>query len=219
MRYLQSIAMLALIVLLCAVTTLIVHVDRIVLHSSVTLNTTVQHTNNMIDDLDRSVKLLPKVINDTRLTLDNVNKGAIDERMYLEHELPLAMGNVERILVTANELLLSADTTVRSVGASVGALQTQANATLGAAQSAISATQPLLAAGTATVRDVDKFITAPPLEQTVANAAAITHNVDAITADAAFEANKFAHPPHQPWYKRIVPYTLDAGKLLYDFVR
>ena len=56
-------------------------------------------------------------VHDLRLTLDNINKGAIDERQYMETTLPGITAQVQANLASSNDLLVKAsDATAQADG-------------------------------------------------------------------------------------------------------
>lgn len=136
-----------------------------------------QDTDDTLNDAHKSVLLVPKVINDTRLTLDNANKAAIDERIYFEQEVPGLMARVNSVVDQAGGTLAAYQKTGEALTAAAQGLQpVEDNAALALAQ-------------------LDNVVADPDIRATAKNLASATAHGDAILGDAQVEADKIAHPP------------------------
>lgn len=144
----------------------------------------VQDADDTVNDAHKSVLLVPKVINDTRLTLDNANKAAIDERMYFEQEVPGLMARVNVVVDQSKETLAAYQKTGEALTAAARGLQpVEDNAALSLAQ-------------------LDNLVADPDVKATLANIAATSaatadsaKHADGIMADVHEEADKIVHPP------------------------
>lgn len=116
------------------------------------------------DNVQVTTKLSQKIALDSRLTIDNMNSAALDERFYFEHQIP--------------ELFTGINTSVNTFNA--------------------------------------RLTEFGPIEKNVQD---MTFNGVGITKDAKDEADRFVHPPPQPWWKKTWNATNDTGKLAWDFLR
>jgi hypothetical protein len=163
-----------------------------------------------------------KLINDSRVTVSEMNRAALDERKYFEVMLPPLLSQAQGIL--ANVQTDTADLhTVLLAGAGTA---NAASAAIQTANSSIPRTQPLVDAATlaighadATTVRVNAFLDAPLLTDTGKHTASIVAHADAITGDAQFEADRFTHPPPQRWYQKVWHISVQVGTLVYDFIR
>jgi hypothetical protein len=136
-----------------------------------------QDTDDTLNDLHKSALLIPKVIHDTRLTLDNANKAAIDERIYFEQEVPGLMARVNLTVDQISSTLATYQKTGEALTAATQGLQpVEDNAALDLAQ-------------------FDNLLSDPDIKAAAKNIASSTGHADAILADAQVEADKIAHPP------------------------
>jgi len=67
------------------------------------LNGAVEHLDSAAATIDKDAVLGGKLINDARLSVDNVNKAAIDERFYFEQQLPAAMDHANGVLANLQQ--------------------------------------------------------------------------------------------------------------------
>jgi hypothetical protein len=160
-----------------------------------------------------------KLIDDSRMTVSEINRATLDERKYFEQTLPGLTDRTDRILdnlqTAAADLhgeLTAAQGTTNALTGTAQAL----TATVQTATGAIAAEQPrldaLLAESNTDLADFHALLSDP-------NIPATTRHIEAITGDAQLEADKFTHPPPQHWWQKTYTVALKAGVLLYDFIR
>lgn len=152
-------------------------------------------TRESMVQVQRTVLLSGKLINDARLSADNLNRAALDERRYFEQDLPPAMDQVQGILANAQQATAALKGTAM---AATGALDT-ADGVLTASQPRVEA---LLGDLDATTRHLDALAGSPAVAATLANVDRSTQNLAAASAQAAAiladgraEADKYVHPP------------------------
>ena len=156
-----------------------------------------QDLDDTINDLHKSTPLVPKLINDARLTLDNANKAAIDERMYFEQEMPGLMAQVNATLDQAHGTLAAYQTTGESLTAAAnGLLPVETNAAL-------------------TLKDADSVIANPRIpkllthadDATAATAATMQH-LSATSGDVQVAVHNYLHPS---WAARLTGFFTTAA--------
>lgn len=183
---------------------------------------------DVLDTTQKTVLLTNKAVNDARLTLDNVNKGAIDERRWLEEELPLNAQRVNVILDDADSAILSVKSATDRLSLSSDTLITHATTVVDTANVAIAKTednlQPVLVNAAAAEKSVDALVSDPEIKASLTDIQESSANVAIGTAEAArilkdgrIVADKYIAP--QKWYMKALGYLLKGGELTYDFVR
>jgi len=152
-----------------------------------------QHAVNVEQDLDDTVKdihaderqlQVREIVHDFRLTLDNANKAAVDERIYFEQEVPGLMARVNMVVDQAGETLAAYQKTGEALTVAAAGLQpVEDNAALAIAQ-------------------IDNLVADPNIKATLANIAATSaatadsaKHVDGTLALVHEEADKIVHPP------------------------
>lgn len=182
----------------------------------------------LLDSTQKTVLLSNKAMNDARLTLDNVNKGAIDERLYFEKTLPQTVTRVNTILESANQTVLSLKNASDQVTASTKQLTDHTDAVLVTMDGLGHHTEPVLQDAATAISNVNALATDPaiinPIKASLANidvgtqaAADSLKQADGILTDGRIVADKYVKP--QKWYMRALGYVLKGGELTYDFVR
>jgi hypothetical protein len=78
--------------------------------TSVQVSKTVAKLDPALDQLHADLETADKVENDARLSLDNVNKAAIDERLYFERDLPPLMASIQKDVDGAGDTLAAGKT-------------------------------------------------------------------------------------------------------------
>jgi hypothetical protein len=166
-----------------------------------------QHSVNVARDLDDTVKdvhksvvLVPKVLNDTRLTLDNANKAAIDERMYFEQEVPGLMARVNLVVDQSRGTLAAYQQTGEALTAAAQGLQpVEDNAALSLAQ-------------------LDNVLADPDIKAMLANTATASGTVadtakhlDGTAADVQQAVHGYLHPS---WKVKLVNWLGTAAHTL-----
>jgi hypothetical protein len=183
---------------------------------------------SLLDTTQKTVLLTNKAVNDARLTMDNVNKGAIDERRWLEEGLPQTTRRVNAILDNANGAIVSLKSTTELLGANSETLLTHATAVVDNAGIAIATTsvnlQPVLVTAATMERSADALVGDPAIKASLVNVetssahiAIATDEAARILKDGRLVADKYISP--QKWYMKALGYLLKGGELTYDFIR
>jgi prefoldin subunit 5 len=157
------------------------------------------------------IPLVQDDLRNFRLTLDNANKAAIDERFFLEHAQPVELARINKILDSSNELVTEAT----RHGAR---LSDEALADLQAADDTIRGLDPLEAklgttveSLTATTKDLDKLVGDPENVKTLANVQAGTRAL----AETSKEGQQwFYQVLHPTWPQKIYHLTIDLAHAL-----
>jgi hypothetical protein len=190
----------------------------------------------VLDTTDKTMLLTNKAVNDLRLTLDNVNKAAIDERNYSEVQLPPMTKKVNSILdsvqvsaASTNQLVAAGTNTLIQADKSIAGIQpleAQLTDTVRTSTDTVAAATTALQSANKTILDADNLVASPSvvdalhnIDISTANIATSTKTADDILIDAKVEERKFVYPAPQPWYKKIWHATFQAGELAYDFIR
>lgn len=143
-----------------------------------------QDVDDTVNDAHTAVRLTPKLINDARLSFDNLNSAALDERFYFEHQIPATMDGVNAVIRQSGDTLTAYQRTADSLSSAAnGLLPVEANAAK-------------------TLGDADGVIASPKIGSILTNvddAAAATASTakhgDAVMGDVQIEADKIARPP------------------------
>ena len=155
-----------------------------------------------------TIALLNDDLKNLRLTLDNANKAAIDERIFLEQTQPIEVANLNRILSSANTLL-------RTSNRNEQLLSDQASVAIQAGTDAVKNLEPLedhlSAASTSldtsiqsinlSVKDIDTLVTNPANIQTLNNVQSGTAALAATAKDGQQWVHSALHPgwAHKVW--------------------
>src|ERR1700739_2862001 len=135
------------------------------------------------------IAILDKDLSDLRLTLDNVNKAAIQERVFLEETQPAEVAKMNSVLDSTHQTIQDVQPVLASANSELLILQ--------------AATQHL-----------DAVIADPHLTATIANADSTTKHLDATSSDVKDYVHGILHPT---WPHRIWGLMLDIGSALNPF--
>jgi hypothetical protein len=144
----------------------------------------------LMHEAEKSAALSAKLINDARLTLDNLNKASIDERFYFEKQLPDLMDQANGILVnvrtaTADLHPLLVETTART--AAIADVEKGANKLIDDTDQAML--DPHIAA---TLANLDA--SSASLAVAGSESAKTMGSVQAMAADGQAEVHSLTHP-------------------------
>lgn len=128
-----------------------------------------------------------EVLHDARLTLDNANKAAIDERLFLEKQQPLEIEKLNAILTTTNYSINKLSSNTSTVLHTVNDDALTLNETMNKA--------------TITLQSANELINNKNIPITLANIQATTASTAAITQDTQQAWHKYLHPswPQKLW--------------------
>lgn len=157
----------------------------------------VSKLNTVLDTSNKTVLLANKAINDSRLTLDNLNKAAIGERRYFESELPSLMTDMHNTILSANATITGLQETEHHL-----------NATLDATSATVTGMQPVeahldttLSHTEATVDSLNVLVSNPAITKSLVNietataaGALATQHAEGILADGKEKADQYTHP-------------------------
>lgn len=169
--------------------------------TSLRLGTTIKKANGTLDQASSTLLTIHKLTNDARLTLDNVNRAAIDERFYFEKEMPGIVGNVQNVLNDTHRLLVSANDATQSLNASqvkvtqasVAVLDTTRE-TIGHVDLVLGQADVDLANLEVAEKDLDKVINSPDIVGTLHNINETTASGSRTMSDIETEVHKITHP-------------------------
>lgn len=165
------------------------------------LGTTVQKLNSDLDELHDVLKEGYKVTLQARLTVDNVNKAAIDERMFFEKQVPPMMAQVQTILGNTNTLIVSANEATKSLTDDENAISDRTVDVLKSTNIAIIQLQPLLDKGqdslqqvAATLADIDARVKSPEITDTLDNIDVATGHLSTAAGDVEHQVHNLVYP-------------------------
>lgn len=174
----------------------------------------VQKMDTDLDELHSILTQTYKITSDTRLTLDNVNKAAIDERFYFEKQVPLVTADVRNLIQTSDATIAG----LQTISPRVGTLLDTANQTVAGIQpTEKSATDALVGLHTS----LDLFNTTlsdPNIKTTMFNVAGITQSANhmLLTADQVETkaTHSYLHPSTNPVHRTwdyLSPFLVPAA--------
>lgn len=154
------------------------------------------------------------VTRNLRLTVDNLNKAAIDERFYLEKQQPIEVQKFNAILDTTNTQL--------------NTLGSRAAVVVDSLNSAVTQSTKVLDQSAQTLRAANKVISNPDIPATIANVKGATANLetttaslhktvedsDAIVVDTKNWWHSYLYPK---WPKRVLHIVTNAGESVAKF--
>ncbi len=155
------------------------------------LNTVLDNSNTALTELNRPktgvIAQTYSTIHDLRLTLDNTNKAAIDERLFLEKTQPLEVEKLNAILDSTNSL-------VNATSNSIGVIAIHTDTVLHSVHSTLDETTSTLHSANALIGDKSIPKTLDNMQQTTASTAAMAK-------DTQTAWHKFLHPswPQKIW--------------------
>jgi len=187
---LKALALAVVSLVGASVFVLCLQVSSAVERTNDTLNGTFANLNGAIAQVQTTAALSGKLVNDARLSADNLNKAAIDERFYFERQLPQLMDQAHGILAnvqtaTGDLYPLLTETTARTHD--LAAVEASANKLIVDAD--VTVRDPHIAASL-------KNIEASTAQLAVASreSAATMGSVQAMAADGQEEVHKMTHP-------------------------
>jgi hypothetical protein len=154
------------------------------------------------------IPLVEDDLRNLRLTLDNANKAALDERFFLEKAQPVELAKINEILDSSNQLVKQSGDQERQIADS-------ATATLHTASDAIKDIEPLethldatVQALTVTTNDLDKLVSDPENVKTLGNVQVGT----AAMAETAKDGQQwFYQALHPTWVHKVWGVMLDVA--------
>lgn len=141
------------------------------------------------------------VVRDTRLTLDNANKAAIDERLFLEKTQPEEMGKLNAILDSTNGLL-------HATSNSIGVISVHTDTVLHSVNQDAIALHSTLDEATGTLHSANALVADKSIPATLQNIQQTTESTAAMVKDTQTAWHKFLHPS---WPQRIWNGVTGAG--------
>lgn len=169
---------------------LLVQASFAVKHADDELSATFTNLNGAIAQVHITTVQAGKLINDARLSADNLNKAAIDERFYFEHQLPVLMDQARSILAnvqtaTADLHPLLTETTARTHDLAL----IEATAAQLVADADMTVRDPHIAASLVNIEAATA-----QLAVTSRESAATMGSVQAMAADGQETVHKMTHP-------------------------
>jgi hypothetical protein len=151
-----------------------------------------------------------KVLMNARLSLDNVNKAAIDERLYLERALPETMSHVNDLLIAAKDSTSALQQTEGSARNLLDEATLRVRDLEPLEQSATS----LLSHSSDAIKHADDLASDPHVKAALVNidsaslsVADAAKHLDGTAEDTQVAVHKFLHPS---WGARIVNWSARA---------
>lgn len=155
------------------------------------------HADAVLIQTQDTIKLSGKLINDSRVTMDEANKAIADERFYYEHQVPDMLSQVHNILGNVDTATSDLHDTV-----------TASTKLVNAATDRVNALAPIETRATTLVGDIDKKVNDPAITASLANlqttsanaaitsqeTAATMKSVQAIAKDGQDEVHSILHP-------------------------
>jgi hypothetical protein len=141
-------------------------------------------TNIILEHSDTAVLNINKLINDARLSTDNINKAAIDERIFYEKQIPQFTVELHGILQQTSSSVLAIQTIPPRVN---NLLDTSANTVAGLQTTTSNINKTIL--------NTNTLITSPEIQQSLINLQTTTANSAETmkqSAEAMKEVNKTA---------------------------
>ena len=123
LRFLEIVCLLSAIFAITTIGLFVKHVDK--------------GADICLSDLDSTIKVTQKVVEDSRVTVDNINHAAIDERFIFEKQTP-------KILEDTDGLIVASRRTLNGIDASQKTLTMQASTSLAESTKTIAAIRPVL---------------------------------------------------------------------------
>jgi uncharacterized protein YoxC len=165
------------------------------------LGTTVQKANANIDLVQQDIH---RLVQETRITMKDINHAAIDERFYFEKQMPAVVDQVQGILGDTHRLLVSANTATETLSENQNKLTDQAVTVLKTTDTTISHVDVVLGQANndlaqleVTEKHLDALIQSPDITQTL-------KNVDATTASTARTMNDIEDEVHTITHPRLI---------------
>lgn len=190
LEVLKALALLVVSMVGASLFVLLLQISSTVKHADDELNGTFSQLNGAIAQVQTTAVLSGKLVNDARLSADNLNKAAIDERFYFERQLPALMDQAHGILAS-----------VQTATADLDPLLVETTARTRALGPIEGSAAQLVADADVTVRDPRIGASLGNLETSTAQlavasreSAATMGSVQAMAADGQEEVHKLTHP-------------------------
>lgn len=155
------------------------------------LNTLLDNSNAALVEINKPktgiIAQTYDVVRDTRLTLDNANKAAIDERLFLEKQQPLEMEKLNAVVDSTNMLLVSTND-------SVGAISVHTDTVLNSVNQDAIALHSTLDEATGTLHSANTLVADKSIPKTLDNIQQTTAATAAMAKDTQTAWHKFLHP-------------------------
>jgi hypothetical protein len=153
--------------------------------------------NGLLDQSQKTGLEVSKLVNDSRVTLSEVNRGALDERKYFEVQLPQILAQTSGVLTNVQTATADLDPLLKETTARVADLKPiETNAAQAAADADTAITDPHIKASLANVDAASsQFVLAATQGVAIAgDVKATTGSVKAIAADGQAEVHSLTHP-------------------------
>ena len=188
---------LAAVVVMFQISAAVKHADAELGRASDELGQVLEHVDGTVASAQTGLDESYKVLHAGRVTVDNVNRAAIDERMYFEQQLPGLMARADGVLGNIQTATADMDPLVRSATARVdGLAPLEADAA------------DVLAGATGVTRGVGQLAADPRIPEAIGNLDAATAqlavtsresaetmaSVKAMAADGQEEVHHLTHP-------------------------
>jgi uncharacterized protein YoxC len=210
MRILRALVLIVAIGVGASLFVLLLQISLVVKHVDQELAATFGQLNRAITQIQSTAEEGQKLVHDGRLTADNVNHAAIDERFYFEQQLPelvhqahAILGNVQTATADLHPLL--EETTARTHDLA----PLEANAAQLVADADVTVRDPHIAASLTNLE-----ASSAQLAVTGRESAAAMGSVQAIAADVQHQVHAITHP--RPLVE-IANWTVKAAQVVGAF--
>lgn len=165
------------------------------------LGTTVRKANANLDQIHATLVVTDKLVNDSRVTVDNFNHAAIDERFYFEKQMPKVMAQVHNVLDDTHQLLAAATIATQDLNLNQNRISSATVEVLKDTDRSIARIAPtvdeaskVLGATQHTVTDIDSLVTSRDVTGTLHNLNTGTATIDATLTDVQHEVHGLIYP-------------------------
>lgn len=169
-----------------------------------------------------TLSMLDDTILQGRLTIDATNKVLIHEQNQLgtlDTDIALLSTHTDATLTALSGTAASASQSLQTISQHAASTLDATTTALGSANERIKGLADTQTRMNSVLAAFDARLEDPNLAKTEANVQEATAQAAIIAKDAKVEEQKYVYPPKTPWYNKIVPITLKAGELAYDFIR
>jgi hypothetical protein len=187
---LKALALVVAIAVGAAAFVLLFQISSAVKHADTALAGMFRQLNGAISQVQTTAELGGKLVNDARLSADNLNKAAIDERFYFERELPGLIAQAHGILANIQTATADLHPLLEETTARTRALKPlEENAAELVKDLDVTARDPHIAASLVNLEEL-----AAQLAVTGRESAAAMGSVQAMAKDGQDEVHKMTHP-------------------------
>lgn len=165
------------------------------------LGTTVQKVNANLDELQSTLVVTHKIATNARVTVDNINSAALDERFYFEKQMPKTLGQVNQVLDDTHSLLASATAATDTLNTNQTKITDQTvkvlkttNETIGHVDLVLGQANNNLAQLEITEKHLDDIVENQDAVIALQNISSATGHFDATLADVQEEVHSITHP-------------------------